>query len=60
MNVGSAVNFVISSGPAQVSVPNVVGDTQAVATSAITGVGLSGRNGDSPIEQHSSLRRCDQ
>ena len=40
VNVGSAVNLVISSGPAQVSVPNVVGDTQAAATSAITGVGL--------------------
>ena len=40
VNVGSAVNLVVSSGPAQVSVPNVVGDTQAAATSAITGVGL--------------------
>ena len=40
VNVGSAVNLVVSSGPAQVSVPNVVGDTQAVATSAINGVGL--------------------
>ncbi len=40
VNVGSAVNLVISGERAQVSVPNVVGDTQAVATAAITGVGL--------------------
>jgi uncharacterized repeat protein (TIGR02543 family) len=37
---GSSVNLVISSGPASVSVPNVVGDTQAAATTAITGAGL--------------------
>ncbi len=36
----SAVNLVVSSGPASVSVPNVVGDTQAAATKAITGAGL--------------------
>jgi hypothetical protein len=31
-----------SSGPAaQINVPNVVGDTQAVATTAITGAGLT-------------------
>jgi len=40
VNVGSAVNLVVSSGPAQVAVPNVVGITQAAATSAITGAGL--------------------
>ena len=39
---GSAVNLVVSSGPAPpvpttVSVPNVVGDTQAAAATAITG-----------------------
>src|SRR6202034_169922 len=33
----SAVDLVVSSGTAPVSVPNVVGLTQAVATSAITG-----------------------
>src|SRR6267154_2313512 len=41
---GSAVNLVVSSGPsqvAQVTVPNVVGQTQAAATSAITGAGLT-------------------
>jgi len=40
---GSAVNLVVStgwSGPSQVAVPNVVGQTQAAATSAITGAGL--------------------
>jgi beta-lactam-binding protein with PASTA domain len=38
---GSAVNLVVSSGPAQVAVPNVVGSTQAAATAAITGAGLT-------------------
>ena len=38
---GSAVNLVISSGPQGVSVPNVVGQTQAAAQSAITSVGLT-------------------
>lgn len=37
---GSAVNLTVSSGAAQVAVPNVVGDTQAAATTAITGAGL--------------------
>ena len=37
---GSAVNLVVSMGPAPVAVPNVVGQTQAAATSAITGAGL--------------------
>jgi beta-lactam-binding protein with PASTA domain len=36
--VGSAVNLVVSSGPPQVAVPNVVGLTQT-ATTAITGAG---------------------
>jgi beta-lactam-binding protein with PASTA domain len=38
---GSAVNIVVSGGPAPVSVPNVVGLTQAAATTAITGSGLT-------------------
>jgi beta-lactam-binding protein with PASTA domain len=38
---GSAVNLTVSSGPAAVSVPSVVGDTQAAATIAITGAGLT-------------------
>src|SRR5881398_2814714 len=38
---GSPVNLVVSSGPAQIAVPNVVGQTQAAATSAITGAGLT-------------------
>jgi hypothetical protein len=40
VNQGSAVNLVVSSGPAQATVPNVVGLTQAAASSAITGAGL--------------------
>src|SRR5436853_351678 len=41
---GSAVNLVVSSGappPTPVTVPNVVGQTQASATSAITSAGLT-------------------
>jgi beta-lactam-binding protein with PASTA domain len=38
---GSAVTLVVSSGPPQVAVPNVVGLTQAAATSAITGANLT-------------------
>src|SRR5207249_5452322 len=38
---GSAVSLVVSSGPAQVAVPNVVGQMQAAAASAITGAGLT-------------------
>ena len=37
---GSAVKLVVSSGPGQVAVPNVVGETQAAATAAITSAGL--------------------
>ena len=37
---GSSVNIVVSSGPANVTVPNVVGLTQAAATTAITNAGL--------------------
>ncbi len=40
VNAGSSVNLVVSSGPAKVSVPNVVGDTQAVASTALTSAGL--------------------
>src|SRR5204862_6895406 len=41
---GAAVSLVVSSGappPTQVAVPNVVGQTQAAATSAITSAGLT-------------------
>src|SRR5205085_5182913 len=38
---GSAVSLVVSSGPAQIAVPNVVGQMQAAAASAITGAGLT-------------------
>jgi 6-phosphogluconolactonase len=37
----SAVNLTVSSGPAQVAVPNVVGMTQASASTSITSAGLS-------------------
>jgi hypothetical protein len=40
VRVGSAVNLVVSSGAGQITVPNVVGLTQAAATTAITGAGL--------------------
>jgi beta-lactam-binding protein with PASTA domain len=39
--VGSPVNVVVSSGPAPVNVPNLVGLTQAAAASAITSAGLT-------------------
>ena len=38
---GSAVALVVSSGPAKVVVPNVVGNSQAAATTAITAAGLT-------------------
>jgi beta-lactam-binding protein with PASTA domain len=38
---GSTVNLTVSSGPAQVTVPSVVGLTQAAATAALTGTGLT-------------------
>ena len=37
---GGKVNLVLSSGPAPVAVPNVVGMTEAAARTAITGAGL--------------------
>ena len=37
---GTAVNLVVSNGPQIVAVPDVVGDTQAVATAALTEAGL--------------------
>src|ERR1039458_6464853 len=40
VTLGSAVNLVVSTGPAPVAVPNVVGQTQAAAATAITGAGL--------------------
>ena len=36
----SLVNLVVSTGPGQVTVPNVVGQTKAAATNAITSAGL--------------------
>jgi serine/threonine-protein kinase len=37
---GSAVTVLVSSGPAQVHVPSVVGDSQSAAEAALTSVGL--------------------
>jgi beta-lactam-binding protein with PASTA domain/tRNA A-37 threonylcarbamoyl transferase component Bud32 len=39
--VGTTINFNVSSGPATATVMNVVGDTQAQATSALQGQGLT-------------------
>jgi beta-lactam-binding protein with PASTA domain len=39
--VGTAVNLVLSSGPQQVIVPDVVGESQAAANAALTAVGLA-------------------
>jgi hypothetical protein len=38
---GTAVALFVSSGPASVSVPKVVGDTQSAATTALKGAGLT-------------------
>jgi hypothetical protein len=38
---GTTVALVVSSGPPPVAVPNVVGSTQAAATTSITGAGLT-------------------
>jgi probable HAF family extracellular repeat protein len=37
---GAAISLVVSTGPAFVAMPNVVGDTQAAASTAITSAGL--------------------
>ena len=49
---GSTVTLTISSGPGQVSVPNVVGRSQGDATSALTGAGF--HVAVSPTTQYSS------
>jgi beta-lactam-binding protein with PASTA domain/Ca2+-binding RTX toxin-like protein len=41
VEVGTAMNFVVSSGRPPVTVPNVVGQTQAAATASLTAVGLT-------------------
>jgi eukaryotic-like serine/threonine-protein kinase len=41
LQVGSPVVVLVSSGPAQVHVPNVAGDSQSGAEAALTAVGLS-------------------
>ncbi|HXT31310.1 MAG TPA: peroxidase family protein [Vicinamibacterales bacterium] len=41
VEIGTVMNLVVSSGPPRVNVPNVVGLTQAQASSSISGVGLT-------------------
>ena len=41
LQVGSPVSLLVSSGPAQVRVPNVSGDSQSGAEAALTAVGLA-------------------
>jgi beta-lactam-binding protein with PASTA domain len=41
VDVGTAMNFVVSSGRPPVSVPNVVGQTQTAATASLTGAGFT-------------------
>ena len=41
VEVGTAMNMVVSSGRPPVTVPNVVGLTQAAATTSLTGAGLT-------------------
>jgi beta-lactam-binding protein with PASTA domain/Ca2+-binding RTX toxin-like protein len=41
VEVNTAMNFVVSSGRPPVTVPNVVGQTQAAATTSLTGAGLT-------------------
>ena len=45
LQVGSPVSVLVSSGPAQVRVPDVSGDSQSGAEAALTAVGLAGRHG---------------
>ena len=60
VNVGSAVALVVSSGPPQVAVPNVVGLTQSAATSAITACRPHSRHGHDRVEHHGARRIGDQ
>jgi beta-lactam-binding protein with PASTA domain len=41
VDVGTAMNLVVSSGRPPVAVPNVVGQTQAAATASLTGAGFT-------------------
>jgi beta-lactam-binding protein with PASTA domain/Ca2+-binding RTX toxin-like protein len=41
VDVGTAMNFVVSSGRPPVAVPNVVGQTQAAATTSLTNAGFT-------------------
>ena len=56
-NPGTAVGLVVSIG---VPVPNVVGQTEAAARTAIDGAGLRVEHGDSAVERDGGLGYCDQ
>ena len=58
VTTGSAVALVISSGVPQVATPNVVGLTQAAATTAITDCRVDGRRGHDGVE-HDGPRQPD-
>jgi beta-lactam-binding protein with PASTA domain len=50
---GSTVTVYVSTGPAQVSVPSVTGDTQAAASSALTEAGLTPSFTSTPVTDES-------
>jgi hypothetical protein len=50
------VDVVFSTTVVSTSVPNVVGNTQAAASAAVTGGGADGRHGYTTIIQHRVLR----
>jgi beta-lactam-binding protein with PASTA domain len=50
---GTSVTVYVSTGPAQVSVPSVIGDTQAAASSAVTGAGLTPSFTPTPVSSQS-------
>ena len=55
---GSNVNLVVSSGPAQVTVPNVVGQTQGAAGNTLSGANLSVGNVTQQSESDGSQWEC--
>jgi len=56
---GSAVNIVVSTGPAQVAVPNVVGDTKAAANNSHHRSRTRARHGQHSEQLHRRIRQCD-
>ena len=60
VNAGSAVNLVVSTGVAQVAVPNVVGSDAGCGDDSDSDGRPGGGNSDHGIEQHGGLGQCDQ